>query len=334
MEKQILYISYDGITDPLGQSQILPYIIGLTKKNYKFHIISFEKPNRFKKKKNEIFKICKLNEIFWHPISYTKKPPLISTIWDVYKMRKKASEIRRNIGVDLIHCRSYISSLIGLKFKMKYDVPFIFDMRGFWADERVDGNLWNLKNPIFYYTYKYFKNKEKEFLQNAAFTISLTKAGKDEILNWSKLQLNENSIKIIPCCADLDLFRPYIKETKKFVLGYLGSLGTWYLLNEMLEFYKKLLTKKPDACFHFITKDNPKMIINSAKKLKLPINQIKIEECNRTEIPKKTKEWNYSIFFIKPSYSKISSSPTKQGELMGLGIPVICNKGVGDVDHS
>ena len=32
MEKQILYISYDGITDPLGQSQILPYIIGLTKK--------------------------------------------------------------------------------------------------------------------------------------------------------------------------------------------------------------------------------------------------------------------------------------------------------------
>ena len=28
----------------------------------------------------------------------------------------------------------------------------------------------------------------------------------------------------------------------------------------------------------------------------------------------------------------LSSSPTKQGELMGMGIPIICNSGVGDVD--
>ena len=49
-------------------------------------------------------------------------------------------------------------------------------------------------------------------------------------------------------------------------------------------------------------------------------------------MPFKTRNWDYSIFFILPSYSKKSSSPTKQGELMGLGIPIICNKGVGDVD--
>ena len=39
-----------------------------------------------------------------------------------------------------------------------------------------------------------------------------------------------------------------------------------------------------------------------------------------------------SIFFIKPVFSKSASSPTKQGELMGLQIPVICNAGVGDTD--
>ncbi len=31
----ILYISYDGMTDPLGQSQVLPYLKGLAKKGYK-----------------------------------------------------------------------------------------------------------------------------------------------------------------------------------------------------------------------------------------------------------------------------------------------------------
>ena len=43
MNKNILYISYDGITDPLGQSQILPYISELSRKGLKFHLISFEK---------------------------------------------------------------------------------------------------------------------------------------------------------------------------------------------------------------------------------------------------------------------------------------------------
>jgi hypothetical protein len=29
----------------------------------------------------------------------------------------------------------------------------------------------------------------------------------------------------------------------------------------------------------------------------------------------------------------MASSPTKQGELMAMGIPIVCNAGVGDTDH-
>ena len=42
MNKNVLYISYDGMTDPLGQSQVLPYLSGLSKEGYSFHLISFE----------------------------------------------------------------------------------------------------------------------------------------------------------------------------------------------------------------------------------------------------------------------------------------------------
>jgi glycosyltransferase involved in cell wall biosynthesis len=38
-----------------------------------------------------------------------------------------------------------------------------------------------------------------------------------------------------------------------------------------------------------------------------------------------------SVFFILPSYSKKASSPTKLAELMAMGVPVLCNAGVGDV---
>lgn len=41
MEKQALYLSYDGMTDPLGQSQVLPYIIGLQKKRHFVYTYQF-----------------------------------------------------------------------------------------------------------------------------------------------------------------------------------------------------------------------------------------------------------------------------------------------------
>ena len=37
-----LYLSYDGLTDPLGQSQVLPYIMGLGDKGFRFAIITFK----------------------------------------------------------------------------------------------------------------------------------------------------------------------------------------------------------------------------------------------------------------------------------------------------
>ena len=42
---------------------------------------------------------------------------------------------------------------------------------------------------------------------------------------------------------------------------------------------------------------------------------------------------DFSIFFILPVFSKKASSPTKMEEIMNLGIPIICNSGVGDVNN-
>ena len=331
MTKNVLYLSYDGMTDPLGQSQVLPYIIGLSKKGYKFHLVSFEKPNRFKQNRKVIERICSENEIEWHPLMYTKRPPLLSTIWDVRKMKRKSYALHRKYNFSIVHCRSYLSSLIGDSMKIKFGISFLFDMRGFWADERVDGKLWDLKNPIYKWVYNYFKRKELQFLNNADYTVSLTFSGKEEMLKWKGVNGLKNRLEVIPCCADLNLFKPVEGDSKIFTLGYLGSIGTWYLLDEMLLFYKGILEREKSAVFHFLTKEEPNIILERAKELGVSCDKMIIEESSRSDIPYKTRNWSYSIFFILPSFSKKSSSPTKQGELMGMGIPVICNDGVGDV---
>ena len=321
------------MTDPLGQSQVLPYIINLSKEDYKFHLISFEKPDRYSKYNSSIEKICFENKIEWYPLKYNKKPPFFSTIFDFFKMRKLAKELNVKHNFSIIHCRSYISSLVGLNLKKLYEIPFLFDMRGFWADERVEGRIWNLKNPFYKLVFYYFKQKEKQFLLESSHIISLTHNGKKNILKIPSFTHLESNISVIPCCSDLNLFKPVKRDSISFTVGYLGSLGTWYLLKEMLVFFKKIKEKIPNSKFHFLTKDNPDIIFDHCDNLGIDRKKIIIEESDREDIPFKTRNWNFSLCFIKPSFSKIFSSPTKQGELMGMGIPIICNSGVGDVDE-
>ena len=347
MPINILYLSYDGMTDPLGQSQVLPYLIGLTKKGFRFHIISFEKEDRFSKFREEIQAICDQNQIIWHPLSYTKRPPLISTIWDIIRMRKKAFQLHRVFNFSLIHCRSYISALIGQTMQRKWGIKFLFDMRGFWADERIDGNIWSLNNPVFKVVYNFFKRKEKEFFLESDYIVSLTYNGKNDIISWQGFEQLENKIEVIPCCADLEKFNPdNINLVKKdafktelnlndsdFVLGYVGSIGTWYMLDEMLAFFKVLLISKPSAIFLFVSGENQKIIFSKVAELGIPADRIRVKSVLHHDVATCISLFSASIFFIRPTFSKKASSPTKQGELMAMGVPVICNGGVGDTER-
>jgi glycosyltransferase involved in cell wall biosynthesis len=240
------------MTDPLGQSQVIPYLKELSKNGFEIHILSAEKKNNFIKNKAQIASYLENNNITWHPIYYTKKPPILSTLIDIKQIVKKAIQLHRKHQFSICHCRSYISAFAGLKLKTKFNVPFLFDIRGFYADERVDGNLWNRKNIIYNLVYLFFKKKEKKFLSNADHIISLTETGKKVMFEWPYLNPSKNTISVIPCCADLDHFNPaninselqkqLRKElditSKDFILSYLGSIGTWYLLDEMLDFLK------------------------------------------------------------------------------------------------
>tara|TARA_B100000886_G_C20388336_1_gene477111 strand:- start:491 stop:1324 length:834 start_codon:yes stop_codon:yes gene_type:complete len=213
-------------------------------------------------------------------------------------------------------------------------------MRGFWADERVDGKIWSLDNFIYKKIYNYFKSKEKEFIQYSDYTVSLTKNGKKEIISWNLP--NQSKIKVIPCCTDENLFqKKNIRNVRSelgfnkddFIISYVGSIGTWYMLDEMLDFFKCLQIKKPKAKFLFITKDYPELILNKVKSKEIDVSAIKIKSLSREMMPSYIGVSDFSIFFILPVFSKKASSPTKMGEIMNLGIPVICNSGVGDVDE-
>lgn len=344
--KNILYISYDGMTDNLGQSQVIPYLTELTKKGFKFTVLSFEKPDKYKANKNHIAELMNKAKIDWHTLIYTSTPPVLSTIKDISKLIKTAKQLHKEKTFCLVHCRSYISAFAGVFLKKKYGVKFVFDMRGFWADERIDGKIWSVKNPIFKIIYNYFKKQEIKYLNTADYTISLTNNAKQEIHQWQHIKNNPIPIKVIPCCADFEHFKYsesnnelYNKAKKElgitpnnFILSYLGSVGTWYMLDEMLDFFKILIKTKPQSKFLFITGEPKQLIYKVAKAKNIDTKSIIVQFASRKMVSIYLALSHVSIFFIKPLYSKKASSPTKLAEIMSMKIPIICNANVGDVD--
>lgn len=339
--KKILYISYDGMTDPLGQSQVIPYLKELTKHGFQFTLLSVEKKERLEKNGELIRRILQDAGITWETLLFTASPPILSKLYDQFRLNATAIRLHRKHQFDLVHCRSYVAAATGIKLKEKFSIPFLFDMRGFWVDERVDSGLWNLKNPLYKFFYTVYKKKEKEYFSTSAHIISLTQKGKEELI--SRYKVPAAKISVIPCCADLELF-DYTKinlsdkeQTKKQldispatkVLSYLGSLGGWYMTDEMLDFFAVLKKSIPDSVFLFITHDNKEQIISKAAQKGIDSNAIRVIPASRNQVPGYLSISDWSIFFIKDLYSKKASSPTKQGEIMAMGIPIVCND-IGD----
>jgi glycosyltransferase involved in cell wall biosynthesis len=341
-EIKVAFLSYDGLTDPLGQSQILPYVLGLSNLGYQFTLISFEKPDRFVSHGSQIQKKCNKANIQWLPLTYHKKPPIISTLYDLFVLWNALRKANRLNKFNIIHCRSYLTSIIGLRAKRKWGMKFIFDMRGFWADERVEGGLWNLKNPIYRWIYKFFKAQERCFLIESDAIISLTHVSKEYLIK--NYTLAPKKITVINCCVDTDLFDPqHISELQKndlrkdlgisnttLVLLYLGSIGTWYMLDEMFSFYNALCNENQDAVFLIITPDSPGAILEQATRNGLNRKRILIRSAERSSVPLYISIAHSSVLFIKPSFSKQASFPTKLGEVLAMELPVILNSSVGD----
>src|SRR4051794_2541731 len=305
--------------DPLGRSQVLPYLVGLAQRGHQISLISFEKRNRTAQDRAAVERICNGAGIDWRPLRYHKHPPVLSTIHDVQRMHRLAERLHRQCPFDLLHCRSYLSALVGLALKRRHSVPFIFDMRGFWADERVEGGLWNLSNPIFRAIYRYFKRRETEFLKEADQIVSLTEAGKQILLSRREADGAGPPIAVIPCCVDFGAFPPITTgartlgrqrlgisaETK--VAVYLGSISTWYMLEEMLDCFRVQLGRYADAVFLVVTREPADPILAAANRRGVPSDRLIVLPATREEVPVLVAAADYGLFFIKPVFSKKAS---------------------------
>ena len=344
MSNSVLFISYDGLLDPLGGSQILPYLHSIRQHPRPLHILSYEKPARFKAGGELLKAELASFGIGWTPLSFTTHFGKLGKLWDLSRMYEVALYLQLKHRFGVIHCRSYQAMQVGALLRKLTGVKVLFDMRGLWVDERVDGDIWKLDNSIDASIFKLYKYVESSLLLSASHIVALTERVVPELYKLSPDM--SAPITVIPCCADFEHFiLPTAKQRmatrqelglpeNAFVLSYLGSLGTWYMLDEMLQLFGKAAAEREEVHFLLITKDwrAEHEALISALGLSHLRTRIHVHEAKRDQVPAYRGCSDLMLSFIKPAYSKMASSPTKIAEALAVGVPVVSNAGIGDID--
>ena len=327
---RILYLTRNGLLEPLGQSQVMAYLYGLAH-DYQIMLITYEKDDdredvaRMARARAE----CADLGIRWLPQRFRPRPKIIAPAGSMLRMVWLVlREVRRG-DVRLIHTRSYIPAAVAWVVGRLTGVPFIFDMRALWPEELITAGRLRRGSLI----HRAIVAVERVCLRDAVAIVSLTYAAVDHLRKMYPMELRDQRIVVIPTCADLERFVPAHTPPKSMVIGCLGTvLSGWFRIDWLSSFLRVVAERVPDVRFEITTKDDP-LAVRNALGLGPEIDgRVVIGPAMPEDVPAILQKQVASVmFYAGGAVSELGRAPTRMGEILGCGIPVVANEGVGDV---
>lgn len=324
-----LYITRSGMCEPLGQSQVLAYLRGLSK-SYAYTLISFEKPEDLAdgEAMQRIRDICADHGIRWLPQRFRYSPPLLAPAWSMLQFLWLCLREVRQGNAALIHARSYIPAAVAALVNRLTGTPFIFDMRALWPEELITAGRLRRGSLL----HRVLVRAERNCLGRSAGVVSLTHAAVGHLQALYPDELKDQRLVVIPTCADLQRFvPPAVTPPGPRVYACLGTvLSGWFRLDWLAAFIR-LAAADPAARFELVTRDDPQRV-RQALGLPLALQQrLAIFPLPAQRVQEAVQQQSVSVMFFTDGLSKLGSSPTRLGEVLGCGVPVVANAGVGDV---
>jgi glycosyltransferase involved in cell wall biosynthesis len=327
--KKIIYISYTGLLEPLGRSQVLN-LLNKIGGSCKIKLYTFEKivPGEIEEinviKKKEI-----RDHIQWKVLKYHRSPRLLATIYDILNCTIKILSTGKKEQISLLHARGHISAIIAMIIFKIRGTPFIFDMRGLWPDQMVNAGRLN-ENGIIYRT---LKKIEFQIL----VTCTKLEVNTNALLNYLDMKHPEISLKekthVFPSYVDLDHFKPNskISKSKYFHVGIVGTVTGWANLTGMLEFFSVVRDQNNKSKLTIVTQDDPELIYKEVRLKSIKRQNINVIDAEYNDVPALMNTMDVGIFLYHDHLSEISRAPTKMGEFLACGVPCIGSACTGDV---
>jgi glycosyltransferase involved in cell wall biosynthesis len=291
---------------------VLAYLVRLAV-TYDITLISFEKgPEPPAALRKEVTAAG----IEWIPLRYHREPPVLSTLFDVYAGRRSVIHAARRGVPAIVHARSYVAALIAVTARRSTGGRLLFDIRGFWADERVEGGLWRSGGVL----YRVAKRCERRFFADADAIVTLTHSSLPQIRAWTGER--RVPIEVIPTCVDVQKFSRRPERPGGPHAVWSGSVGTWYRFDLAPRIAAALSMQ-----LTVITRQ-----VQTAHRL-LAGHAASVYSATPDEVPGQLFAGDVGLCLITSSFSKRASSPTRFAEYLAAGMPVVATPGVGDLEE-
>jgi glycosyltransferase involved in cell wall biosynthesis len=312
-----------GITEPLGRTQVVAYVEGLARRGWPITVVSFEKAWTTDDSKREMRARLAETGIEWVPLDYHEGGTSGGMVRDLAKALFVTARLCSTGTFGLIHCRSYLAATVGHAVRRVLGVPYLFDIRSFWLDEKVEAGVWSKSTR-----YTIGKRVEPYLYRDAAAVVSLTHAATAHLPG---LGARGQPVEVIPTCVDLPSFaRERHGSERAPHFGYVGSLGERYLIDATVAIFAHILAREPKARLQVLTQSDRSSLYAALSRHAIPPDAVAVDTVSPDQIPPRLCRMTATFSLIKPGFASAASCPTKFGESLAAGCPVVVNPGIGD----
>lgn len=330
----MLYLCYLSLEDPLVHSQVVAYLAGLAERGHVVHLMTFE-PHLSSQRSRQLAEDLRRRGIAWHRRRYHKRPSLPATAFDVIAGGLAAAHLVRHHRLDAIHARNHMPAAMAMIAARLAPCQLIFDIRGLMAEEYADTGHWK-RGGI---PYRLTQWVQRAALRRADGVVTLTEAVRP-YLSTAKAGLDTTFV--IPCCADLERIakrsperaatRAELDLAERPTMVYVGKFTGWYMEREMADFVATARRSEPQLLFLIVTQADPAPMLRELERCGIGPDDYRILRAEPENVGRYLAAADAGLSFVRPCFSKISSSPTKIGEYLAAGLPVVSTAGIGDVD--
>jgi glycosyltransferase involved in cell wall biosynthesis len=313
---------------------VVAYLRGLAASGHEIHLLTYETERRTRAEQRALEARLAADGLTWHRLRYHKRPSLLATVYDALRGVVTGARLVRRHRLDVVHARIHVPAATALLVRWLTGCRLVFDIRGLMAEEYIDAGRWRPGSlPV-----RLTKWIERRAIERADGIVVLTNAAR-------RLLFGEDSarpVHVIPCCVDtrrFDAARPARAGVRRrlglsdsVVLAYVGKFGGWYMAREMVDFFAVARQTIPTLHFLVLTQSDPELIVSEFERAGVPDSAYTVTGVPPEEVASVLSAADFAISFIRPSPSKLASSPTKLGEYLAAGLPVVTTAGVGGVD--
>jgi glycosyltransferase involved in cell wall biosynthesis len=334
-----LYLTFDGLLEPLGRSQILRYLFALSRRGLDFTVVSLERESDLADADavRELEAELREHGIGWHRFPF-RSGGARAVGENCRAVFRAAREVVRRDRVKLVHARSHVPASIAWALGRLHGLPYVFDMRGYWVDERADEGRWFV-NPL---AYRAGKAVEKRLVKDSAAVVTLTQLQADDLRAGVLKGAPAKPVEVITTCADYDEFDPArapngavpaeaaARLRGRLTVGLVGSINASYRLRESLQLFKYLLEERPDAHLICLTRQLSEMKDLLAEH-GIGEGAYTLATARHQEMAGWMRHMRWALLVLNTRYSKRGSMPTKLAEFFAAGVRPIqygCNEEV------